>query len=122
MTKFTTLNHPERECFPEIRLDLNRKLIACNLTAMPLLNEWKWNRGGQLPEAVMAEYPLLASCINELRDDTLTVKFKGLNLSFDIIPYPEAGYIGLYGFHVETVVPENIHRKIQAYRKGMSAH
>ncbi len=115
MKKFTTLSHPERDRFPEIRIDLEKRIIACNLTALPLLNEWKLERSRELPDAVLQQYPEIASSLNHHRDNTCTVRFKGLNISFDIIPFPEAGYIGLYGFHVETIVPEAIHKKIQAF-------
>ncbi|MBK7965624.1 MAG: hypothetical protein IPK10_10285 [Bacteroidetes bacterium] len=35
----------------------------------------------------------------------MKVAFSGLNIWFDMVPFPEAGYIGLYGYHVESMVP-----------------
>ena len=50
--------------------------------------------------------------ILRMQSSTIEIPFSGLKILFDVVPFPEAGYIGFYGFHVENLVPEHSIQKI----------
>jgi hypothetical protein len=103
----------DRDMFPVMRFDYNKRLIDANLTALPLLGEWKCHKGGKIPAAVLKSNPEFNFAFNEQRPTEFKVTFSGLNIWFDMVPYPEAGYVGLYGYHVETIVPETVKQKLR---------
>lgn len=103
----------ERDMFPVMRFDYNKRLIDANLTALPLLGAWKCKKGGKIPAAIFKAYPELQFAFNESGPTDLKVTFSGLNIWFDMVPFPEAGYVGLYGYHVETMVPERLQEKLR---------
>lgn len=111
--KKTKKTNDERDMFPVMRFDYNKRLIDANLTALPLLGEWKCHKGGKIPAAILQSYPEINFAFSEKTPTECKVTFSGLNIWFDMIPYPEAGYIGLYGYHIETVVPETVKQKLR---------
>ncbi len=102
-----------RDAFPVMRFDYNKRLIDSNLTALPLLGEWKCRKGSKIPGAVLNTYPELNHAFTDKTATECKVNFGGLDIWFDLVPYPEAGFIGLYGYHVETVVPDTVKQKLR---------
>ena len=112
MKKGNSHKNETRDMYPVMRFDYNKRLIDSNLTALPLLGEWKCRKGAKIPSDVLAHYPELARAFSDAQPADCKVNFSGLNIWFDLVPFPEAGYVGLYGFHVETQIPEKSRSKI----------
>lgn len=102
-----------QDAFPIIRIDYDMRLLDSNLTALPLLSEWKVRKGCKIPDTVLNAYPEITHSLQDASPSGCKVAFNGLNIWFDMVPFPEAGYIGLYGYHVETMVPEAVQQKLR---------
>ena len=86
-----------------MRFDLEGKLIDYNLTALPLLTSWSC-KNGQKPQTGAEDLnAIIQQCFRESRSETLEIRFSDLILSFDAVPFAEAGYIGFYGFDVRSL-------------------
>ncbi|MBK7889248.1 MAG: hypothetical protein IPJ86_18705 [Bacteroidetes bacterium] len=113
MKKSKMTQNDLRDAFPVMRFDYNKRLIDSNLTALPLLGEWKCRKGAKIPSAILKAYPEINFVFNDKVPTECKVTFSGLNIWFDMVPYPEAGYVGLYGYHVESMVPETVQQKLR---------
>jgi hypothetical protein len=99
--------------FPVIKISLDFTILDCNVSALPLLNFWSCKVNSRIPETVMNQYPEIANSLKQNDEGGLNVKFKGFNIRFTIVPFPEAGYIGLYGYQVEKAdIPVKIFNQI----------
>ncbi len=101
------------DAFPVIRFDYNKRLIGSNLTALPLLSSWNWRKGSKIPSAVWNSYPEWEKALNDQSPSGCKVIFGELNIWFDVVPFPEAGYIGIYGYHVESLVTKDVPEKLR---------
>jgi len=90
------------ERYPVMRFDLQGNLIDSNLTALPLLASWSSGTVSQLKGAPPEVHNFMMNCLGTSSSKTLEVRFSDLQISFDAVPYPEAGFIGLYGFDVRN--------------------
>lgn len=90
------------ERYPVMRFDLQGNLIDSNLTALPLLASWSSGNGTHPKGAPPEVHDFLMHCLGTSSSNTLEVRFSDLQISFDAVPFPEAGFIGLYGFDVRT--------------------
>jgi len=90
-----------RNAFPVIKYDYHGKLISSNGTALPLLSQWNCRHGGKIPSAIMKAYPEMAYAIMDPQAVECCVTMGDCKIWFDIVPYPEAGYVGMYGHSVE---------------------
>lgn len=88
--------------FPVFKFDLDKKLIEANRASMPLLEKWGWNLDQALPTKVVSEYPQLFHAILGQRPTELSVVMDGFRIHFCIVPFPEAGYIGMYAYALEA--------------------
>lgn len=88
--------------FPVFKFDLDKKLIEANRASMPLLEKWGWNLSQSLPTKVVSEHPQLFHAILGQRPTELTVTMDGFHIHFCVVPFPEAGYIGMYAFALEA--------------------
>ena len=114
-TKVTS-NDDLRDAFPVIRISYDKRLIGSNLTALPLLGDWKCRQGNKLPSGLLIAYPEIENALKDLTPTQCKVQFGELQIWFDLVPFPEAGYIGMYGFHIESLVPDvkNIKNRMAA--------
>ncbi len=87
--------------FPVIKLGLDFTVMDCNVSALPLLNHWNCKVNNRIPEKVMTQYPEIRNSLEQNGEGGLHVNFKEFLIRFTIVPFPEAGYIGLYGYQVE---------------------
>ncbi len=100
-----------KDAFPRIRISYEKRLIGSNLTALPLLGEWKCRQGNRLPTGLLKAYPEIEYALKDLTPTQCKVQFGELQIWFDLVPFPEAGYVGMYGFHIESLVPDVKHNK-----------
>ena len=101
---------PMRKCipnhqslFPVFKFDLNRKLVEANFASTPLLEKWGWNINEGLPSKVLSEHPQIFHSILSQRPSEIAVAMDGFVIQFCIVPFPEAGYIGMYAYSLEAV-------------------
>jgi len=87
--------------FPVIKIGLDFTVMDCNVSALPLLNHWSCKVNGRIPESVMNQYPEISNSLMINNEGGMQVNFKDFMIRFTIVPFPEAGYIGLYGYQVE---------------------
>jgi hypothetical protein len=113
MKKENKSTNDMQDAFPVIRIGYDMRLLDSNLTALPLLSEWKVRKGSKIPDNVLNANPEITQSLQDTNPSGCKVAFRGLNIWFDMVPFPEAGYIGLYGYHVETMVPEVVQQKLR---------
>lgn len=113
MKKISTTNNEFRDAFPVMRMDYNKRLIDANLTAMPLLGDWNCRKGSKIPTQIFNTYNEIENSFNDKTPSTCKVSFGDLQIWFDIVPFPEAGYIGMYGYHIESMVPDTKPEKLR---------
>lgn len=90
-----------RDGFPVIRYDYQGTLVSANGTALPLLGQWKCRNGKKIPSAIMKAYPEMADAMTTRMPAECVVQMGDCMIWFDIVPYPEAGYVGMYGYNIE---------------------
>jgi len=113
MKKISRTHNELRNAFPVLRIDYNKRLIDANLTAMPLLGDWNCSKGSKVPSQIFSTYSEIENSFNDKTPTTCKVSFGDLQIWFDIVPFPEAGYIGLYGYHIESMVPDTMPDKLR---------
>lgn len=92
---------------PIIKINYNYQVIDANLNALPILANWCCTKGSSIPEAIINRIPSLEIAMKTNTDRTCKLKFGDTVISFDIIPFMEGGYIGLYGYAAEQVEVTN---------------
>lgn len=97
-----------RDAFPVIRMDYQQRLVTSNSTALPLLHAWNCKKGNKIPGEVLNQHPELIGSFRNPAPTECVINFGDLKIWFDVVPFPQAGYIGLYGYHVEATVPETV--------------
>jgi len=100
MKNVFTSTHGESD-FPVIKVSLDFRVLDCNVSALPLLNHWNCKVNSRIPEKIMNEYPEILNSLSRNDEGGLHVNFKDFTIRFTIVPFPEAGYIGMYGYQVE---------------------
>jgi hypothetical protein len=87
--------------FPVIKIDYRFQIIDANLNALPILANWCCTKGAPIPSNVLEKLPSLTIAMMTNTDRECKLKFGDTILSFDIIPFSEGGYVGLYGYKAE---------------------
>jgi hypothetical protein len=102
-----------RDAFPVLRMDYQQRLVHSNTTALPLLNSWNCRNGAKIPKQLLGQIPELKDSFTSATPRECVITFGDLRIWFDIVPFPQAGYIGLYGFHIESTVPETVPQNLR---------
>ena len=92
-----------RDAFPMIKYDYQGVLVEANGTALPLLGQWKCRNGKKIPTSVMKTYPEMTFALKDQQPIDCCVEMGDCKIWFDIVPYPEAGYVGMYGYNIEMM-------------------
>ncbi|MFM7015695.1 MAG: hypothetical protein ACKOX3_05135 [Bacteroidota bacterium] len=88
---------------PIIKINYSYEVIDANLNALPILANWCCNKGANIPESIVHKIPSLEIAMKTNTERECMLKFGDMVISFDIIPFMEGGYIGLYGYKAEHV-------------------
>ncbi len=100
----------DENMFPVIKFDLNNRLTYANVAALPLMKEWNCRINEKLPSELVSRHPELFHAGISHLDQDLTIEVGDYMMHFSLVPFPEAGYIGMYGYCIEQVenyVPRN---------------
>ncbi len=105
----------ESNMFPVIKLDYNGRIIYHNVAAMPILSYWQCKLNEPVNNQVKTIYPEIFNLQSPQSHDA-SVRYLDYVFHFSVIPYPEAGYIGIYGHCIEyaQVVSPNKNDAIKA--------
>jgi hypothetical protein len=92
---------------PIIKINYNHQIIDANLNALPILANWCCTKGSKIPDAIIEKLTSLDIAMKTNTERECKLKFGETVISFDIIPFMEGGYIGLYGYKAEHVSVAN---------------
>lgn len=87
--------------FPVLKISLDFKILNSNAAALPILQHWKCDNGHIIPEEIFRVYPELKYCLERKVEGFVHVSYNEYLIKFSVIPFVEAGYIGLYGYMIE---------------------
>lgn len=86
--------------FPVLKVDYQFTLVSSNELALPLLHLISCRPGERLPDTVLNQCPEIIQCLESAIPGDCCMQVGETNIWFDLVPFPEAGYIGLYGYHI----------------------
>ena len=92
----------DENLFPVFRFDLENRLVYANVPALPLMKHWQCRINERIPAEVVSRYPELFHTALSHRPMDVTVEMNNYTIRFSIVPFPEAGYIGMYAYCMET--------------------
>lgn len=92
----------DENVFPVFRFDLDNRLVYANVPALPLMKHWNCRINEPIPGDVVGIYPELFHTALSHRPMDLTVELNNFSIRFSIVPFPEAGYIGMYAYSMEV--------------------
>jgi len=88
--------------FPVFRFDLENRLVYANVPALPLMKFWKCRINERVPGEVISRYPEMFHTALSHKPMDVTVEMNSYTINFSIVPFPEAGYIGMYAYSMEV--------------------
>ncbi len=92
----------DENLFPAFRFDLENRLIYANVTSLPLMKHWHCRMNERIPADIVSQYPELFHTALSHRPMDVTVEMNNYTIRFSIVPFPEAGYIGMYAYCMEV--------------------
>ena len=115
MKKSNSTSQQKKECaFPVLKFDYNFNVIYSNSPARSILDYWETKIKGSVPTTILNNHPEI---YNSLRNQTIhdiNINVEDTIIRCSIVPFPEAGYIGVYGYMVEY--SEKISNRTEATR------
>jgi hypothetical protein len=102
--KMTSSSKHENNMFPVIKLDYHGKIVYHNVAAMPILSYWHCKLNEPVNSQAKMIYPEIFNVLSPKAHDA-RIKYLDYYFHFSVIPYPEAGYIGIYGHCIEHAQP-----------------
>ena len=91
----------EEVIFPVMKLDYNFNVIYCNEPAYPMLSKWNCRPKERVPMAVLEQHPGIYTAINTTQTPDIEVEMDDVIVKCTVVPFPEAGYIGIYAYLIE---------------------
>lgn len=100
-----------KDAFPVFKFNYKGKILNTNSAAMPLLGYWNCKMGAELSTGLLKACPEIKSAMKNPQPAECRMQFGELQIWCDVVPYPEAGYIGIYGYHIE--ITDASHQNVQ---------
>lgn len=88
---------------PVMKIGADHSVIYSNLAALPLINSLKQSNAHSLDKAAVNKLPGLMQSLRSNQPHDISLNFKDYTVHFTVVPFPEAGYIGFYGFQIDSV-------------------
>ena len=95
------IHNYDENLFPVFKFDLENRLIFANVHALPLMKFWNCRINEKLPADIISRHPEIFHSAMSHRPQQLSVKCNDYQIRFALVPFPEAGYIGMYGYCME---------------------
>ena len=96
--------------FPVVKLDYNFNVIHCNDSGQPLLSHWNTTLKNPLPIGILERHPEIYVALKNTMTPDIKIKMDDHIIHCSVVPFPEAGYIGIYGYLVEYA--DRVHEKV----------
>jgi hypothetical protein len=87
--------------FPVMKIDYNFNVIYCNEPAYPVLSKWNCRPQERLPLTVLDSHPGIYTAIKSTQTPDIEVEMDDVKVKCTVVPFPEAGYIGIYAYMIE---------------------
>lgn len=108
-------NKHDTNMFPVIKFSLDNKVIYHNTAAMAFMSTWGCELDKKIPSQLTKVLPGVFNVAEKFQTKDINIPYKEYLFRFAMIPFKEAGYIGLYGYRVELngiIQPESVLEKI----------
>lgn len=115
-TKSTKHKH-DTNMLPVIKFSMDNKVIYHNTAAMAFMSIWGCELDKKIPQQLTKILPGVFNASEKLQTKDVNIHYKEYLFRFSMVPYKEAGFIGLYGYSVELngiIQPESVYQKITA--------
>jgi hypothetical protein len=77
---------------PVIKLDFKGEILYANMSSFDLLINWNCFASSKLPKHIYEN-------VKEGKS-TFKINYNDKKINFMIVPFPEAGYVGIYAFEI----------------------
>ena len=102
MKKSETKSQQKKECaFPVLKFDYNFNVIYSNTPAKSILNYWDTKMKASVPTTVLNNHPEIYNSLRNPSVQDIDINMNDTIVRCSVVPFPEAGYIGVYGYMVE---------------------
>ncbi|MEP7169146.1 MAG: hypothetical protein ABI855_07210 [Bacteroidota bacterium] len=102
MKKSESKNQQKKECaFPVLKFDYNFNVIYSNNPARTILNYWDTDITQSVPANILNRHPEIYNSLRNPSVADININLDDTVIRCTIVPFPEAGYIGIYGYMVE---------------------
>lgn len=109
-TRQTSTKQTNGNLFPVLKFDYDFNVIHCNEPAQPLLSHWKCSEKNPLPIRVLENHPEIYVALRSNKIPDIKIQMTDRVIDCSIVPFPEAGYIGIYAYQVEFA--DKVHQKV----------
>lgn len=106
----TQSQQKKESMFPVLKMDYNFNLIYNNEPAQPLLNHWNCSLEKRIPISILERHPEIYVALKNNLIPDIDIQIDDQVIRCSIVPFPEAGYIGIYGYMVEFA--DKIHQRV----------
>ena len=102
MKKSETKVQQKKECaFPVIKFDYNFNVIYSNSPANSILSRWDTKINKAVPKSILNQHPEIYNSLRNPSIADVSINLDDTIIRCTIVPFPEAGYIGVYAYMVE---------------------
>jgi hypothetical protein len=102
MKTSTSKSQQQKESeFPVLKFDYNFNVIYSNTPAQTILDKWNVKVQESVPETILSQHPEIVKSLLNPAVDNMQIRLENTIICCTIVPFPEAGYIGVYGYMVE---------------------
>ncbi|HKR05733.1 MAG TPA: hypothetical protein VJY62_13950 [Bacteroidia bacterium] len=115
MKKSDSKSQQKKECaFPVLKFDYNFNVIYSNNPANTILNHWDAKIKETVPTNILNTHPEIYNSLRNPAVADINIDLENTVIRCTVVPFPEAGYIGIYGYMVEYT--EKISDRTEATR------
>jgi hypothetical protein len=107
----------ESNMFPVIKFSLDNKVIYHNQAAMPFMGIWGCELDKKIPNQLNKVLPGVFNPDEKFQTKDVNIPYKEYLFRFSMVPFKEAGYVGLYAYSVELngiIQPESVFQTLMA--------
>ena len=102
MKKSNSKSQQKKECaFPVLKFDYNFNVIFSNTPAKSILDYWETKIKGSVPTNILNGHPEIYNSLRNPAIQDISINVEDTVIRCSVVPFPEAGYIGVYGYMVE---------------------
>ena len=81
---------------PVIKINFKGDILYANMSSFDLLISWGCFAGSKLPSYIYEK----VNGLNLLNNNTFSINYMNKKINFIVVPFAEAGYIGIYAYEI----------------------